>query len=770
MEKFEKNHFRETVVIMFLYFFVAFLMIFAVVYVETNLLNDSEKKTLEEPKVDYSKDLFLSMNGVLRFGVDDDLPDIDEILFDKEKKEYVFRLNSGRIWGNFEVSNAKVNILVDKAVVIPDNSSFDLRYMDGRMELITINGDTYVGFLSELIDLLDFADQYSERYLNILLVSRLSQMKLSVSKISSDFARLLPQKLSKTMDLYGAVPGSVREESFVSENLKKDLAFLESLKVKIRNEFRFYLSSKSFISNTLNFLKQSLVFMPEKKLSYEKEEVFDYLNSAISYSINSKTVEMRDALSEFDYLVNEYGLHSDSKFLDILNTYLDLFSIFKSSDNEYPIFEHLLKRGNLGVNEHFKILSVMRRNFFNALSYGEEFAEDNLKKYFDYFEKNQKILRSDLRYPIFLKHQNLILENLFLRTALFYSDEFFLIKKSLEDELIDLSDDEYFKNELLQSFVSSKIDFLTRAWFYLKNDLITVSLAREVYETLFFEINDVLESEGVSELAVLELFERQLKSLADQYAYLNNVQYNSSIFYGVNHEERFASYLRDRQIVPNISSVLKGEEIDKKSVDELSEEIVQFLTNNSFTNIDLENFEDDSVRFVKLKATLSGFDFQAEFDRFQNSFRNIYAYEQLVSESPVRLSNMQSLMQRKFSLITPLPKEEQDEIIETHAQRVAKNFILQKIREQGFTLELDNIVITRNDSSVFRVSDVRVPDNNDVLITFDFVTTDEKVRNLYLNYEGRPVVLDGPYDLIELKTMVLSRVDFEELSEEILQF
>lgn len=774
MKYFENNpNLKENLVKGGIYLFVSVLIFSANFYLDFNFINSAkvDSVNVSEYVFDYSKDLKIPLNGVLRFSKEEGIVnDFEEVSVDEENNEYVYRLNSGRIWGNFEISNAKVNILVGNAVIIPDHSRFDLKFNDGKMELSTYNGETFLGFLSEIFDKIDYADEFSERYLNVLLVARDSQAVLTVSKISSDFSKLLPQKLAKTMDLFGAISSKMKEDEFVLYNNTEDLKFSESIKDKVKKEFSRddYDSASSFVGNLIYFVKDNLTLIEDKNIRGKAQKAFEYLNYAIFNAVNLNIEEMNVALTDFDFFTKENSLFEDSDFLKIFNSYMELFSVFRTSDPEYAVFEHFIGDSDLSLQKVYETMGILKRNIYTSLDFSETLAQESLRKYFKYYEKANNVLKKQENYKSFVNFQNQIMDNFLYRSSVFYEDDFFANKKELENDLLVLTTDEYLHKELLQSFVSVKIDLLNRTWSFLLNEKIEIEVAKSIFERLFNEIKDVLSDESLSDVAVLDLFKKQLESLFEKQAYLENVQYNSSSLYGTNHEERFSAYLKDRDIIPNIDTLFSSSDSPVKELPELKEDLNKFFIENSILSAVLLDFEDANQRYVKITASVGGYDFEADFDRYALSFKNIDAYDQMVSESSVNLSNLESLLERKFADKAPVVEVDADAEIESHAQRVAKNFVLDKISEFGFSLSLDNIKIVRTDSAVFRVSDVFLSENKDVVVTFDYVSSDEKVRNLYIVYDGKPLILDGPYELIELKDMLLDKVDFVSLAESVL--
>lgn len=774
MEMQEKQRLKEGLSRAILYLFVGALLFSANYYLDLNVLKSGDIAPSEQVFVfDYSKDLDLPINGVLRFSNGEGvINEFEEIYTNKENREYVVRMNGGRVWGNFELSNAKVNIIVENVVIIPDNSIFDLKYVDGRLEIATYNGETYLGFLNSEVSNMGFGDQFSDRFMNVLPVARDTQVKLTVAKVNADFSKLLPMKLAKSMDLYSAITSAMRSEIFVSENIQKDLAFTEGIKVGIRSSFSSenFADNGSFFGSFVNLLKSNLIFVKDKTKRYEYDSALSHLNGAIYYAVNLKNTEAKNSLFEFDLYVKEKNLFLDNEFLKIFDAYLDLLSVFRASDNEFLVLEHFMNASSESdIKKVLVTLSILRRNVYNAMNFSELLARESLEKYFKYFDGVSAVLKKDPSYAKFLSFQNQILDNLLLRSSVFYSQKFFQIKSGLEEILLSTISDEYLINELKQSFVSLKLDFLARAWSYLKSEKISAENASLIYDLLLSDIKEVLSDEKMTDLAVLNLFKKQLESVYDQYDYLKNVQYSASALYGSTHEERFATYLKDRLIIPDLNGFLESAQ-EEKTLDEVKAQIVEFLGQNGITKVQFSDFENVNQRFLKISANISGYDFEAIFDQDAASFKDIWAYDEDVSTSSVKISNLLSLFQRKFvekSVTVPENLDAEAEI-QSHAERVAKNFVKDTLLKSGFVLEIENISISNNDSTVFRLSDVYVNGNPDIVLTFDYVSTDESARNLYVIYDGKPVVLDGPYTLKELSDLVLNKADFSALSEEIL--
>jgi len=318
---------------------------------------------------------------------------------------------------------------------------------------------------------------------------------------------------------------------------------------------------------------------------------------------------------------------------------------------EYQIYEHFIKKTDGNLSQIYETLDILKRNVYSSLDFSTALARESFLNYLTFLNANKANLKNTDKYKMFLNFQNQIFDNFLLRSEVFYDISFFEFKKIIEQDLLEIVDDDYLHNELIQAYISIKIDFLNRAWSFLKAERITLQTAKDVFSILFDDIKSLMQEDLISGLGVLDLFKRQLEVLNNQNDYLFNFQYNSSIIYGLNHEERFEAYLRDREIVPNLEAIFVKNFEEEKTLEVIKEELLTYLTNNNFSNVEFLDFENNLQRHVKIRANLSGYVFEAEFDRVSNSFKNVLAYEEVVSESPVRIANLESLFQRKFSMM-----------------------------------------------------------------------------------------------------------------------
>ena len=111
---------------------------------------------------------------------------------------------------------------------------------------------------------------------------------------------------------------------------------------------------------------------------------------------------------------------------------------------------------------------------------------------------------------------------------------------------------------------------------------------------------------------------------------------------------------------------------------------------------------------------------------------------------------------------------EEEFTIESVAERAARLFIAELIAGYGFVVEMDDVSVVDELNAIYRVEEIYKDENEDVVMTFDFVMNGEKAINLFLVVEGDPFVLDGEYTLEELASVASAEEDFlvEDVDEE----
>ncbi len=745
----------------FVYLMLAILLVGAVYYVEStyNFLDDD----IVSVEFDITDDSVFLDKGSIKF------LDSSFLIVDETADSFVFTPEEGRLWANLKVSPTNLNVVFDNMIVIPDRAVFDLLYEDNKVTLSVYDGDVYVAFLPEDLDFDFYVGQYSEAFMNVLLVPRDTSVNISLSKINKNFRDLLPSKLVKVMNSYSAISSSMRDDEWVKQNLSNDIRYVESIKQRLNSEFtKASVNGFSMFDALVYKTGDLFTFVPDKNMERDYKVLFSYLDEALAYSVKSDTQAVNKSLAEFDKFLSDLGYENDEIFKKILSEYISKLMIFDRGDSQYIIYRHFL---DLNTDLGF-VLDDYWHSIYSSMNVSDAFARDDLRFFYKHFEQNFDLISGYYDFEQYIMFQNQLFDSLFLRSSIYYLDEFFEMKGNIEQHLLSVYVDGQNRQELIQSFVDRKIDFLKRAWVLLKNDDISLVEAQNIYDRLLDEVSLLLENVE-SDTAVMEWFRKQLKSIENFWGYLGDAEYNSSSYYGLTHGERFEIYLKERNILPNLTDRVLGDigGLDI-SLDDLEIEIKSILSDFGLKAISIRNLEDTEQRYVEFKANIAGYDFTAEYDRYNESLlRKVMVNDELLSDRPVTFSNLLLLIEIKYA---DLAKDDVEIDIayevETNAERVARNFVHEMIQSQGFVIELDQLKkIEGKKDSLYRVTEVHLEEYPDVIVTFDYIYNEEQgVVNLYFVIEGKPVVLDGPYTLEALVDLVtVSQGEYGAFKKEI---
>jgi len=721
--------------------------------------------------VDYANDMVFPDNvGVLRFSSEKDSGlknDVSLIGEDAGKNPYLFKVKSGKFWGNFSLSDAKVNFVAGRIVIMPDASEVDVTFDGKKLDIANYDGDTYVGILPKNFEFKNYVDWYSPIFVNKLLVPRDSRISISVDKIDDRTAKLLYSKLIKEFK-YSIIPQVDKDSPWAFGNLNKDKKLFEKVKQGVVSDVKKIrgagLSSSGFVA----WVKENLTLMPGKK----KELLFDkfsgYFNDAIFYASENDSQKAKDSLDAFVVYLKTLSTDalSDPSFAKMMNDAIQKTRVFTLDDKAYSVYRALLTERFLSGDDKYKVIGDAWKGVYKGLNAGEVYA----KSAFDfYYDKLDKVLgaKDNLEfYQTFIAYQNQLFDNLFMKYPTFYKDEYFTVKAVLEKELLSLYQDGQLKNELKQDLISDKIDFLKRLMKFFFDGKVEVVDAKKIVSSLFSQINELMPT-GSTDVAVISIFETQLKDLGNFWGYLNTPEYSNSTAYGPTHKERYAAYVEDKSKIWDIMSlkadVLGVENVKEKTADEVKNEVLAaFAKVEDITDLKVGEIKDPTERYVSVDGMAGGYAFTASYDREKVVLKDVMAYGETLSDKPVTIANLLPLLKSKFAELAPTttePKADKQKE-ESYAQRFARTYVLKQVSKAGFVLDLVNIAVADEVSSIYRVSGIVLKGYEDVKVTFDFVANGEKAKNVMLSINGNPLVMDGEYTLDELAQVVIAEKDF----------
>lgn len=655
--------------------------------------------------------------------------------------EYVFGFSDGRIWGNFSNSVSRINIKVgEKVVVIPSFSSFDLSYSDGVLNLSIFGGNAYVGFLADGVTQSGYMNEYDPGFGNVLLVPSGVKVEIPLSKVDERVFKLLQSKLSKEFG-YSFIPESFYSNGFVKKNLSKGVKFSEALKELKRDKFS---DGASAVLSSLDQLGKKIAIFESKKNAYDEKE----LNSYIYVALSAKTQE------EIDLSLNEFKLSCgelcNAEFFE--KWLVDLF-VFGSDDPEFKVFTFMTDQSR-GFFDNPFLLSL-----FTA-SYGREMGEGQVGRGYEAIykeiEKMFKTFKDDNLYRRFLAYYNQIFQNFILKYPELYDLKYFEIKSALEKEFFATFYGGELKDEQKQEFVSEKISFLKRLKKFFFDGEIDLANARQVTRFLIESIDDYMPSK-TSQNAVVGLFENELDDVGDFWGYINNAEYSKSPLYGQTHKERYEVYLEERDQLVTIIDVQKdilgGDVVDVATPADVVKDVETIFWKISATDVEVEDIADAHDRFVKVAAVLNGYAFNAEYDRENNSVKNVYAYGENLTDSSVKLDLLAEFLAKELEDIVSEAEVKEGAESETNAQKIVKTLIAKKISDNGFNAGMGDVDVLDPVNAIYRLNEVESQGVN-VKVSFDYSANDEIVKNVFVFKDGEGVSLTGEFPLADLKGIV----------------
>jgi hypothetical protein len=721
---------------------------------------------------DYGKENLLSDRGVIRFADEQEYvgtPSMDVITVNNN--EYILKFNKGKIWGNFGASNAKVNILVgNNVVMIPNRAIFTAEFDGESLKVMTLGGDLYFGFLEAGVKIEKYVDKNSSVFMNRFVVPRGAQAVIADSKIDQRFKTLLYSRLY-TEFKRSTITDESKKVKFIVENREKDNLYFENLKNEFEKDERFDggAVAKGNLADAVFWAEENLTFIPEKKNQMMFNHLFAYLDQSIYYANKDNQISSDELWVKFnDYrklLPDE--IEFSKEYYSKINSYIDELEIFSPGDAQYDLYKKLLDQKFDEGKDKLDITDRFWSNVYEAMDKSSGMIKDSFSDYYDCLEdimaENSAIKNNEKDlYKVFIAYQDQLIENLFLRYENFYQFIYFEIKETLENEILSFHEQGQLRTELSQDFISRKIDFLRRLKDLFFNNLVDVDEAEEISRILTKGIYYLSPAES-AKVAVSALFQSQLDDMTDFWGYLDDVEYNGSKAHGLTHSDRYKAYLEERNTVwtfdTMIDDVLGGSgTVAAGTIDKIKGEITLELTKNKdVVNLQVADIHDAKARYIEVKYVLGGYPVKAIFDRDSKSLKDVFVYEQAISEELVKPDDLLKLIDEKLSSrykIEPVGTGNFEDSVKKNAERIAKLYLIGKIKAAGFEVTEGQIALVDETALIYRVEKVFLKDIKDTIVTFDYLSTQEKVSNLYFELKGTPIVLAGEYTLEELNALI----------------
>ncbi len=672
----------------------------------------------------------------------------------------LFRLESGRVWGNFAISPDRVNVFAGSTVIIPDLAEFDLNF-DGKQAVLKVySGRVYVGFLEDLGEDVVLFDEYNPLFINRLLVDAGEKAIIPMGKITDRLQTLLPSKIVKEFKVVDLQDTDFNEQ-FASENLKADSTFLENARQNFISElnYRGARTDDGLIGRSVFWAEENLAFVPAKKDAVLFDHVFTYLDNALYFAGKNQADAMQKNLNAF-----KQALYTVSGELeDRYDPYLRKSLLFGPESSQSEVFGLLFDQvgGEAALN-------LRRQNLQKALKLNPVEAQSALDIYYQNLDRMFGGFADKEVYLKFISDQNQMFNGLLEREVVFYKDAYFAMKNAIEQELLKQYAESQVREEVSQDLISEKIVLIKHLQKFFFEEKVVVDDAREILTRLLREVDDLMPADNHS-VAVIELFQNQLSDIDDFWGYLNSPEYNSSKTYGLTHAERYKSYLSDRDKIwsfINIQKDVLGEEVE---ADVSKEDVVKaikdvFAQIPDYGDVSVGEIKDLSQRYVEISAVVGGYNFKATYDRDNQIVKDVYAYDKLVSDRPIKLESVLTLIQAQFANLVGENGAATPEELgqETNAERTLKRYLANLFVEAGFTATEDNVMIVDKDNAIYRLDGIFLSEYKNALATVDYSANREKVSNVFITVNGEPLVMDGEYTLEELKSVVAAKARIEK--------
>lgn len=727
--------------------------------VEGKFYKEKALETAVFEAFDYKLENKIPDKGVVRFADSEEKSEMKVVA--AEGKKYVFELISGEIWSNFVISDSEVNIIADKVVLIPDHAAFNASFVEGKLELAVYGGDVYVGFLPDGVAIENYTDEYSQIFMNRLLVTQGSKVTIGMEKVTDVIRPLLYSKLIKEFK-YTQV-GETKSD-FVQKNLALDSQYRENLKQQFVSNiiFRGAAANQGFFDSVLKWTQANLTFVPEKKQKILLARLFAYLDDAIFYANQGDKEKVQADLTDFDiYMANfDFAPTEDRDFHYYFKEYTEGLNIFEPGDKHYEIEKFLLNKQFLAKDDLKGVVDSLWQDVYEALDKDAVMARVTVDNYYNYLDNYLATIESEKDrnfYPMYVAYQNQLFNNLLLRYPAFYQDQYFAIKNVLEQKFLQGFEGRD-REELSQDFIDNKIDLLKRLRRFFLDGEIETEDTKKIFSRLIEEIDELMPKDN-KDVAVIALFESQLEDIADFWGYLNSPQYQTNV-YGTTQDQRYETYLTEKDRIwsfVNIQEDVLGEKVQKTStVAQVMDEVKkQLLTFKDVSSVEVGEIKDAEERYVKVDMVIGGYPVKAMYDRVTTLVKEVFAYEEEISKGGVKVDLLLIVLQEKFADLSEDELADKGEVtLETTAQRYARVYIAKILTEAGFVTDMKNVSLVDEEKAIYRVKEVVLVGYESMVVTFDLDMKGEIVKNLFVMNAGEPLLIEGEFGLDELKAFI----------------
>ena len=197
----------------------------------------------------------------------------------------------------------------------------------------------------------------------------------------------------------------------------------------------------------------------------------------------------------------------------------------------------------------------------------------------------------------------------------------------------------------------------------------------------------------------------------------------------------------------------RGDVVDAATVADVTKDVETVLWKISATDVEVGDIADAHDRFVKVAAVIDGYVFNAEYDRENNSVKNVYAYGENLTDSSVKLDLLAEFLAKELEDVVSEAEVKEGAESETNAQKIVKTLIAKKVSDNGFNAGMGDVDVLDPVNAIYRLNEVE-SQGTGIKISFDYSANDEIVKNVFVFKDKDGVPLTGEFPLADLKGIV----------------
>ena len=695
----------------------------------------------------------------------------------------VLTLEEGQVWTTTIGSRGTLRLVVPGGVVaFIEDASLDLSYRDRVATFFAAKHPTRVGLFLPQKDAAS-APESNVTLLNSVLVTERNTLVVPVSKIQPKLEKLLYSKLVKEFQYAPMNETLMKENVWIQKNYSQDDDRRDALITQVVHTVKArglaVSDPDSFFTSVLQQargVRSLLTFQSDMKRRYEVNDLMADMDDAM-YFYNTSQSEA--AGQRVEYFFGKLAEKTENEqFLaevhDALWNRFETFSIAIPQDGALftvrsSLRQSLLRLNTLGYKLSFDHASQLARSYlldiYQSLGFDDAITQDLLASYFSTFKNLFTTYAGDIsKNPIILAEENQLLTQLYLRDPIFYRGSSFQNKFALEAEWLKLLPEGRDKNEEQQTLVASKVDLMKRLRYFFFAEKIPVADASSV---LFRLLSDISSAIYQTDTAVAQYFQDSIDAQEDFLQYLNSSDFSDSKLYGPAHKERFLAFLKNKKDLKEIDKIQEGLlgtiSSESKEVKETLSELQKKFAAVGVQKLKIAPLLDkDQVQVFIESAEYNSIPFSGIYDRDRSYISDVKVYNETILSAAVPLDKLKSIFKVQSQDPMFAAPDTDEATVEDRVEKVAKLFLLRKLKEVGFVLDLEMIQTEDYAMKTFRIEHAKLPfQKSEIDVSFEFDLVKNQVSGVKVVVLDKELPMTGSYPLGNVAGKIQSFYDQE---------